>query len=483
MRIASYCAGALLLSQLIFEMAYAADVQALPSVPLLGQGINTVSGTVADASCLESGDPVFIPGIHVVNELHVATTASELMQSLGVDANVSLGYSIYSAKANYSAFTVSASNSYNVYLVARVEVTTGAKHIDPNASLTFWRPWTSSGATDIFRRCGNYFVDLWQLGGSFYMVAVYSASTTSDHDSLKASLSAAAIGYGNGNIAEAKSRLASVSQQLLDIKYAYHGSKQAPPSGGAIDQNLLTQYIDYARNFQNNIVPLGQNAEPYDYSWVSWSTKFAKADLALTQGLAVTALARAKLTVTSQIADIEYVRDHSTEFPSSDQAIVARLPEAHTVLDQIDDMITKCTAYPADGWQCASFAEIPTFGIVIPARTQWNLIDVRTPEFSPIGRIPAGEMRTVRVQGDWYTHCDQISPPIGCIQPSRPVVGHSMYRFVQDNGATNYGEITPENNGAIKFLGPGIVGVKVHDGNERDGYGDNYGINTYGALY
>lgn len=236
----------------------------------LGMGFASLTGEVL-GHCIE---PVETQqsGTNVDElEVNYAEDVSSLSNTLGVTAEASAEFGLFSVSAEAKYVAESASTRKSSFLVVR------SVAMAPLAALTAYRLKTDALALlkanpqGFYRRCGDQFVAAVQSGATFSAIAKIESASAADRDFLHAHAKASYLGFGGGGGVdrEVKSKLDS-----LDVKFhvIQSGRQKAIPS--------FDDFVDVAQKLNGELHPNRDNqlvrfeAKAYDVA-ENWPTNVA----------------------------------------------------------------------------------------------------------------------------------------------------------------------------------------------------------------
>jgi len=213
---------------------------------LVGMGYDSLTGEFKN-TCVQTPPPVTIYGNQAQGgqslklELDFAETSEQLAAQLEIDAKASMGMGTFGGDAGVSYLNSTSLNSYHLYLTGKVTVTNFAETL-PQLRLTDEGVRLLNKNPRLFHQtCGDSFIYSRSSGGELDVVFEFMTNSSSEKESLKASLEAGGLTWSaslNSNFQNA------VNKQNIKYKLTFLRQGDVQPVKMTVDQ-LVEEVLNF----------------------------------------------------------------------------------------------------------------------------------------------------------------------------------------------------------------------------------------------
>jgi hypothetical protein len=225
-----------------------------PNLAQLGTGFDSLSKT-EKGRCVEITATNQRPLGQEVNYMmeHI-TSVNQLKRELGIQAEASFGFGVFSGNCKVDYANSEDFNSYSTFMTVKIEV----KNQTESLNQYRLRDWAydllaNEGGQAFFHRCGDQFVAGQTTGGEFIAVVKFSAKNNEERESIKRSIAASNAHFkASGNFSEEIKKIAKKTEH--SIRIFKKGACGGLPN--------LDQLMDSIHQFPAEVDPV-QNGRPW----------------------------------------------------------------------------------------------------------------------------------------------------------------------------------------------------------------------------
>lgn len=225
-----------------------------PAGMAFGKGYSSVSGELAGTCVKGTVNPQPIGTLSANYDIQIVSDSAQLASSMGITAEASVGFGLFSASAKSSYLQSQASNSYSVYVIVRSEITgpaivlTDARITKSNEDPSGQDNYNSliNQYLDFYSKCGDKYLAAATTGATYRGIIRLDTTSSNEKKELDSELRSR-YGSATGSVDVKKAISQITSQYNVHINEFYDG---VIPTSFATDyQTLLTNSQDFPTLF------------------------------------------------------------------------------------------------------------------------------------------------------------------------------------------------------------------------------------------
>lgn len=379
-----------------------------------------------------------------------------------MNAGASFGLGSWSTDLAVSYFQSSERSRYVDHMVVHVSVSGPVLSFE-SPKLTEEANRQKKNPLNFYRMCGNRYVRSLSMGGEFTAVVNIETTSQSERESLRATLTVIAKGYGSAS-SDYKQALERISKSYQkDIRVIRNGLGESLPR--PLDIETLIQYsLDFpAKIDATNGVPVA--LEQIDYRTVDPSIEIYSG-----QEIVVTRMSDKFGELFETLGDLDYYSRHREAGifypPISDDSLRRSRDVLGDAALKAKLAFNACVEDPIPYCRESLF---PVVQVDAPRPAQKVALNPKIGSSQPIGSAGSGEEKTILVVGDWSAWDSGENnwwPPERCC-------------FAIEVGRETGPTQTFPYTGPQKFTGPARFSIRIGDST----YEDNRGRGLMGIVY
>jgi hypothetical protein len=417
----------------------------------LGIGFNSVTAEVRE-KCVDIPNAALPQPSGAGESFFNLTTTSDLNQLsevLGVNAQVSLGFGVYSGDASVSYMSSGQFSRYSEYLAVTQRIEKERQLIDTTkVRLTgHAKDLLGQSVANFLAACGDQFISGQVQGG--YLAATFrlSASTDAEQEQIRGSLSGSGPS-GSVSVSMNKQMAEFRKQNRLEFSIQRQGPVEDWP------QASIDSIIEYARTFPSKVKASG-GAWTTHYLMTGYDELAGKRLLSDAQSQFFDRESAYIRTLYELRSGLIYIRDNPSQFgPFSSKRVDNDISSIEVELGRLKDLIRRCSANQSD---CSSPQHMKLEDL--PRRNSgadWKPVNVASNEKMGVAGSYENDLRAIEVKGRWYPNC-----------PNKNVISNSVVMYFT-NRKTGEQRFLPYPGDPVLIPAGYDVSVRVGDGPDPD---------------